>query len=126
MTGSGRSARKTGRRAPSERSGCRLSDCFLETHTYIYRHRKGKRKKSGQAGFSYPPAPIQKRKRKEKLARIRRPPAEIEKGRLSCTQAGVLVSQIFQAPFLLCKLIQVKILQKTDTRISSDFFQGDI
>lgn len=35
VTGSGRSARKTGRRAPSVRSGCRLSDCFLETHTYI-------------------------------------------------------------------------------------------
>lgn len=35
VTGSGRSARKTGRRAPSVRSGCCLSDCFLETHTYI-------------------------------------------------------------------------------------------
>lgn len=73
--------------------------------TYIHiQTQKREEKKSGQAGFSYPPAPIQK---KEKLARIRRPPAEIEKGRMSCTQAGVLVSQIFQAQFLLCNLIQV-------------------
>lgn len=54
MTGSGRSVRKTGRRAPSARSGCHLSDCFLETHTYIYRHRRGKKGgKNGQADFSY-------------------------------------------------------------------------
>lgn len=51
-TGSGRSARKTGRRAPSARSGCRLSDCFLKTHTHIYRHRRGD---NGQAGFSWTP-----------------------------------------------------------------------
>ncbi len=65
VTGSGRSVRKTGRRAPSARSGCRLSDCFLETHTYIYRHRKGKRKKwAGWLLLSPPP---------KKLARTRSP-----------------------------------------------------
>lgn len=56
MTGSGRSVRKTGRRVPSARSGCHLSDCFLETHTYIYRHRKGKRKKMGRLASPTPPA----------------------------------------------------------------------
>lgn len=34
-TGSGRSVRKIGHMAPSVMSGCWLSDCFLETHTYI-------------------------------------------------------------------------------------------
>lgn len=52
VTGSGRSVRKTGRRAPSARSGCRLSDCFLETHTHIYRHRRGNNR---QASFSCSP-----------------------------------------------------------------------
>lgn len=57
VTGSGRSVRKTGRRAPSARSGCHLSDCFLETHTYIYRHRRGKKggKWAGWRLLRHPP-----------------------------------------------------------------------
>lgn len=43
-TGSGRSVRKTGHMAPSVTSGCCLSDCFLETDTYIDRQREGERK----------------------------------------------------------------------------------
>lgn len=49
MTGSGRSERKTGRRVPSARSGCCLSDCFLETDTHIYKHRRAN---DVQAGFA--------------------------------------------------------------------------
>lgn len=71
MTGSGRSVRKTGRRAPSARSGCHLSDCFLETHTYIYRHRRGEKGgKNGQADF-YPDPP----KKETPGSHHRRPPA---------------------------------------------------
>lgn len=66
MTGSGRSVRKTGRRAPSVRSGCCSSDCFLETHTYIYRHRKGKKEEVGRLAFHIPTPHT-----KKKLARIR-------------------------------------------------------
>lgn len=56
MTGSGRSARKTGRRAPSARSGCRLSDCFLETHTYIHiqTQKREEKKKMGRLASPIP------------------------------------------------------------------------
>lgn len=64
MTGSGRSARKTGRRAPSATSGCRLSDCFLETHTYIHiQTQKREEKKVGRLASPIPP--------QKKLTRIR-------------------------------------------------------
>lgn len=72
MTGSGRSVRKTGRRAPSARSGCHLSDCFLETHTYIYRHRRGK--KGGEMGRLTSPTPTPQ-KRRPQATITERPPA---------------------------------------------------
>lgn len=74
-------------------------------HTYTDTEKGRKKKWAGWLFIS--PHPIQK-----KLARIRWPPAE--RGRLSCRQAGVLVLQIFpEALLLFCKLIQVKIWQKT-------------
>lgn len=80
MTDSGTSVRKTGRRAPSARSGCRLSDCFLETHTYIYRHRRAR---MGRLASNIHPPPSPKSKDETAGNHNGRPPAKVEKGGLS-------------------------------------------
>lgn len=50
-TGSGRSVRKTGHMAPSVTSGCCLSDCFLETDTYIHIQTQRRGEKENWAGY---------------------------------------------------------------------------
>lgn len=77
VTGSGRSVRKTGRRVPSARSGYRLSDCFLETHTYIYKHRRAI---MGRLASSIHP-PLSPKSTDETAGnRNGRPPAKVENG----------------------------------------------
>lgn len=119
VTGSGRSARKTGRRAPSARSGCHLSDCFLETHTYIHiQTQKREEKKCGQAGFSYhPPFPPPPSPDTQKLAGIRsswKTNCWVREGPLEL-EAGWSFSftSISWSPFFVCKFIQVCKLQNT-------------